>query len=158
MPSACSRIWSEPARSPFRRLRTYSSPRQVEVLPRARVLREWRGETDSCDAIVRRTLRGVLGSAVEVDRTVVAYFEIVIAVFVCLPQVDAFCFTSPDVEIKFWALTFCCRINADVRLGPPTSGGPPVPGSGYAEPLVLVDVADHCLAAGAIVSGAERVC
>ena len=40
LPSACSRIWSDPAGSPFRNLHVHSSPRQVEVQPRARVLRE----------------------------------------------------------------------------------------------------------------------
>ena len=35
--SACSLIWSDPVRSPFRNLHVHSSPRQVEVPPRARV-------------------------------------------------------------------------------------------------------------------------
>ena len=39
--SACSLIWSDPVRSPFRNLRVHSSPRQVEVPPRARVSWEW---------------------------------------------------------------------------------------------------------------------
>ena len=64
----------------------------------------------------RTAFSNLLRSAVEVDGTVVAYFEIIIAVFFCVPKVETFCLTSPDVEIKFWALASCCRINADVRL------------------------------------------
>ena len=51
--SACSLTWSDPARSPFRNLHVHSSPRQVEVPPRARVLREWGDGNGDYDEISR---------------------------------------------------------------------------------------------------------
>ena len=69
--SACSLIWSDPARSSFRNLHVHPSPRQVEVLPRTRVLREWGDGNGGYGAIVRRTLQDVLGSAVKVDWVVI---------------------------------------------------------------------------------------
>lgn len=89
--------------------------------------------------------------AVEVDRTSVVYFEIVITVLKCAFQADAFSFTASDVKIKLWAATACLGINADVYWEER------VPDSGDAELVGFVVVANHCSPASAIVCGAEGV-
>ena len=89
--------------------------------------------------------------AVEVDRTIVVYFEIVITVLKCAFQADAFSFTASDVKIKLWAATACLGINADVYWKQR------VPDSGDAELVGSIVVANYCSAAGAIVCRSEGV-
>ena len=89
--------------------------------------------------------------AVEVDRTSVVYFEIVITVLKCAFQADAFSFTASDVKIKLWAATACLGINADVYWEQR------VPDSGDAELVVRVVVTDLCVSSCGIVGRSEGV-
>ena len=112
----------------------------------------WEGmRGGGCAAIVRRALRDVPRSAVEVDRTSVAYFEIVVTVLKCASQADAFCFTASDVKIKLWTTSSCFGAKADV------SREQRVPGSGDAELVGSIIVAYDCSAASAIVCRSEGV-
>ena len=90
--------------------------------------------------------------AVEVDRTTVAYFVVVVTVFESSFQADAFCVTSVDVEVITWAATVRLRIKTDVNISPI----PPRVFS-YAELVACVVVTNYCVPVGAVICGAERV-
>jgi len=98
----------------------------------------------------RTAFSNLLRSAVEVDRTIVVYLEVVVTVLKCSLQTDALCSTSINVEVIAWATTVRFRVKANVNSMFPHSIG-----FSYAELVGFVIVANHCSPASAIVCRSE---